>query len=165
MSNKLSQAIAFLMFVGVIIFMLANIVIDAQDDADSYVSDEVVKFVDECRTTGKIDADEYAAFARKIYKLGDYKIKIEHSGKRAYADAGETRVDYYSRYTDEILAYMYPDTGEDKNYPLNKDDRITINVEKNGGGMASAFIRMVTLRGDEGTVISNYGGIVGHSGK
>ena len=73
----------FMYFMGIIIaVMLILMRVDAV--STSYVSDMAVSFVDECRTTGEISADNYQKTYEHICRTGSYDVSLSYDSAVAF---------------------------------------------------------------------------------
>ena len=159
MAENVGRGLSLMGFLAIFIAAAATIMLFASNICDNSVRDKNVKFVNSSASNGKINHNDYYSFARDVAGLGNYAIKIEHKSLIYYPDGdGGYREDYMCYYNDEILTYMYPDSGEDQNYEMKAGDFITVTITKKG----SVFTQIWdSITGSAPTVISNYGLMVG----
>lgn len=156
----------FMYFMGIIIaVMLILMRVDAV--STSYVSDMAVSFVDECRTTGKISADNYQKTYEHICRTGSYDVSLSYDSAVAFpTDTGDVMKDWITTPNDKILEYMYDMSAtENYDYPMNIGDTITITVTRKNASIASNVLSwMFGSRTDAGTLVTTYSGTVGTNG-
>lgn len=148
-----------LFFVGILLVILASVLLYADHACDQKVSDDTRNFVNECCGTGKISAQGYEAYARKVADLGDYEIRIEHKLFVSYGSSGNVNPTYEDYYNEQILDYMFSGA-TNKDYKMNSGDNFTITVVKRGSDLASLW-NYITTSSSNGMVIADYGNIVG----
>lgn len=148
-------------------FMLVLAILTVSFAAESYVKNVSTEYVDLCRTTGSIDAEEYQVFMNRITALGDYDVNLIHEPEMAYitSDAGEIEVSttYGYKNTSDILAEMFPEDEnmENKAYRMQNGDRLTIELKR---GAANPIVTLSKIIYDiSGIVILHYGGTVGYT--
>lgn len=163
-NDSVGKIIAFILMT--ITTMLAVLIILTRADSvvDSYITNVATSFVDTCRTTGKIEPDEYEIFCGNIYDAGDYSIEICHKQKMAYFDGSEARVDYKEVYTDDITSYMYDETEAPRAYQMNAGDVIKITVRKESGGLTNGILQFFMTSDGTVNILVNYSGTVGSNG-
>lgn len=152
---------AIAMFIVPIIIINVRLNASVQD----YVQDKTVEFVDSCRATGYISPENYKLLNKKLGSFGAYQIKLTHEKLLSYAD--ETQKGAYSDHymyitNDEILEYMYPETGADRNYYMKQDDRIIVNVKSLNQTLGGKYLFAFTGLTEQPIAV-NYGGLVGNT--
>lgn len=172
MSETLSKVISYLVFVFVLIAIVVMFLGKVDSSMEAYVKNETVEFVDECRTTGYINPDNYENYVQLISKLGSYRVKISHGAKKAYAlydgnsFTGKYTEEYVYTNLDQILQYMYPDTtsGVGKvNYEMHNGDELTVTVTRAKGIFSNTFAWLAGSSTGTDTTIITYSGKIGNS--
>lgn len=158
----------FIIYILIFIMGVAQFLSKTDDLIRNRITDSSTKFVNECRTTGLIDTDNFYRYCNKIYALGSYEIEIEHSSLRYYPDdENGWRPGYYIYTMDDILSEMYPGDGRiEYDYEMKTGDSIEIKIKKTRKTMAENILtKIFGIYIEQNELIFNYSGNVGNSGK
>lgn len=160
MSDTLITIIAiFLLAVLMFIVPLMSISERNDDISQSVVQTATSEFVDKISISGEIKPSDYDGNLAKLSATGNtYEIEIEvqhideNPGKKSATTSGSLAGENvrYSTFTTEILAYMYPENGEPRPYPLKKGDNVIVTVKNTNKTIAQTlrtFFYKVTGQG------------------
>ena len=156
----------FMYFMGIIIAVML-LLMRVDTVSASYASDMAIRFVDECRTTGRISADNYQKTYESICKTGSYNISLSCDTAVAFpTETGSVTKDWITTPNEKILAYMYDmNATETYDYPMNAGDTITISVTRKNASIASNLLSwMLGSQTDAGTLVTTYSGTIGTNG-
>jgi len=157
-------------YVVTVIMLLLGLFLFMQEfdrTLENNIMDITMEFVNECQTTGKIDTENYSLFTKKIYRMGNYTIEMNHKALVAWPEtdaAGAVtgyKEDYYETSTQDILDQMYTPT-EDKNYEMKNGDILTVKVRRRNNpttSITSAFFGVDLTN----TIVVRYSGTIGNS--
>lgn len=165
MTDILGKIFSYILMTFALLLAIMSLLTGVDRIMDSYVTNKATSFVDICRTTGKIDPDNYEEFCKSIYKIGDYEVELCHGKRIALWSNGESQLMHKEFYSEEILDKMYGQN-DTENYPylLNNGDYITISVRKMGKGFSGGFYEFFLNNGNSSKLLVNYSGIVGSNG-
>ena len=163
----LGTMFSYLMYFFGIIIAVVILLMCTDRISSSYVSDMATSFVDECRTTGKISANNYQKTYEHICKTGSYNITLSYDTQVAFpTEEGNVSMDWVTTSNDKILAYMY-DTSATKTYdfPMNLGDTITIVVTRKNASIGSSMLSwLFGSQTDANSIVMRYSGTVGTNG-
>lgn len=166
MSDPMSKLCAIFLVLGVWLGLTGLILVTVDQCTNFYIQDETTVFVDECRTTGRIDEQNYKKYCKKIFRMGNYKVELSHKSRLAFEDGEDNfRTDYLEKSTEQILEVMFPVDGEEKDYKMNNEDFLTITIKKTTGSFTDKLMGIITRINVKGQTVVHYGGIVGYYGE
>lgn len=158
----------------ILMFIVPVMLITQKQDtvSQSFIDNAVVEFVDNAKATGKITPSSYEKLCNDIdlaHMLCE--IKITHSSAytvpsdtinpdTGFYDVETYRYDYIK---DEILDYMYPLTGDNKDYELKCGDYLKVEVVNVSPTLGSRMLRLFTTKNSDVTLFATYGGFVGNN--
>lgn len=158
----------------VVMFIVPVMIIAQKQDsiAQNYIDNAVVEFVDNAKTAGKITPQAYEKLCNGVDMAHMLcEIKITHSS--AYTvptDVLDPATGYYETATyrndfikEEILAVMYPDTGDNQDYRMKNGDYLKVEVINVTPTLGSRMVRMFTTKNPDVTLMATYGGYVGNN--
>ncbi|MBR5360873.1 MAG: hypothetical protein IK123_08295 [Lachnospiraceae bacterium] len=160
---------------GCVLMFIVPVLLAAQKQdtvAQQYIDNAVVEFVDNARAAGKITPAAYEKLCRNVDMAHLIcEIRITHSA--AYTvptnvidpDTGffET-VTYRNDFIKEdILAQMYPDVGDDRDYQMKNGDYLKVEVQNVSPTLGSRMLRIFTTNQKDSTLFASYGGYVGNN--
>ncbi len=162
----ISKVASYIMLTIMIILGVVLVMAKVDASGDVYVTKQASGFIDTCRTTGTINPQEYEAFVESIYRLDCYDVDIAVQRRVTYPDGtGTGRTDYVTVNMDSILDDMFGDgTFEPLPYSLNAKDQIYITITRTKNGMGTSLLSLVSNMDETGTIVCNYGGMVGEYG-
>ena len=144
---------------GILLFLLAAALLYVDHACDQRVADNTRNLVNECCGTGKISAQNYEQYARKVAGLGNYEIRLEHKALVVYGSSGHVDSTYEGYYNEQILDYMFSGN-TNENYEMKSGDYFTITVIKRGSDFAALW-NDLTTSSSNGLVVTDYGNVVG----
>lgn len=159
MDDSLSRVVSGLFFAGFVMVIVAVFLLFASFDLDSTIKADTIKFHNSCASTGSIDPAKYYTYANNISKMGNYQIIITHDSENYYAEGNSYKKDHLSYGTDEILSYMYPDSGENNTWKMKNGDMLTIKVVKKNSDLTALWNAI--MHGGAPQVIAEASGYVG----
>ncbi len=164
-------------FGSILLFIMPVVLIAQKQDllAQTYIDNAVVEFVDNARASGKITYRAYEQLCNKVdaaHMLCD--IRITHSAayvvptskdENGYFD---TEVYHYDYTKEDILNKIYPEPvdgviQDEVDYPMKNGDYLKVEVKNISPTLGVRMARMVSLRRDDATLYSSYGGYVGNN--
>ena len=146
---------AILMFIVPLMAMTER----TEDISQTVVQTAVTNFTDTVSNSGAIKPGDYEELRAKLESTGntfEITIEVQHldenPGKKGTTTSGDLIGENlrYSTFTTEILDYMYPTSGDPKNYPLKKGDNIVVtarNTNKTLAQQLRTFTFKVTGKG------------------
>ncbi len=158
--------IFFIAFATVMIFS-AKI----DQNVQSYVSDAVNEFVDDCCTSGYIAPQKYMRMMSKIGSTGNlYDVDLYYQSRIAMPLVEESGdvvegayVDSYQLYNkEEVLSEMFPNSTAYVNYPMKNGDYIKVSVSLKEPTYAGKLLMFVT-KTETKTIAYSYGSYVGNN--
>ena len=161
MNDVIGRFMGYILALFVFLLCIVLIIVDYQTSIQDQISQQVTSFVNECRETAVVDADEYARLHAKVTVYGHYvmRFKIEQVKEYSEVVAGKvvTRTGYETVDSDMFETAMA--NGVD--YGLKSGDRVSVKVLEGDGNFATRIKRFVTFAEQSKNVIVNYGGSVG----
>ncbi len=158
----LSYIIMAIVMMGCVTLILGKM----DDSVDAYIRDEAVKFVDECRTTGRISAENYYNFVTKIQKMGNYTIELEHDHLTTYTVKKDGRAqiikDTVSTLQPDLMQYMYKDD-HNEDYPMSRGDSLTITIKRKSSSLGDLLLFSSGVRAADMATLIRYSGPVGYT--
>lgn len=174
MFEHIPTPIAFAVSITLIVTMIiCGFTIKIDMDTQSYCNDAVHEFVDKSRSVGYISPNAYTEMMQKFGYTGNlYKITIMHQSQRSVPKAdvdakGKETIKedkfadaYNTYYEDEILEYMFPSSGSDREYELKNGDYLKVSFKLKEPTLGAKILGMFTT-GEYMTISGAYGGYVG----
>ena len=170
MSEVLSRMVAYLLFILSLVVVVLIFIARFDTVKDNAVYDKTAKFINECQTTGVIDTENYIVYCKEIYNLGSvYTIELEYDSVTEYPDLNDDgsirsesfTTDYLVYSNDDIIAEMYPETGDIKDYKMKNGDILTCTVTRKPTStmrlIASVFRASVNDQ-----LVARYSGTIGN---
>lgn len=146
--------------------ILTSIAMRSEITTQSYVNNEVVKFVDNARATGKISDSAYESLCSGIDLAEPFcEITIEHQSRYSVMDdSGNSQIYYFVNTKDEILETIYTSTGDNEEYQMREGDFLQVTVRNTKPTLATRLCRLVMPLYNKNniSVYSNYSGFVGN---
>ena len=165
MGDTIGKLFTYILFVAGVILALVIFLTKFDTIIETNISDNVTNFVDECRTTGKIDAQNYNDFCRSVYRCGNYDIEMEYSSLTTYPDESESgyRQDYSTYNMDYILSQMFPNDTDANSFNMKNGDTLTVTVTK-GSSYATKIVEFFLKQNLGDTIVVKYSGNIGNNG-
>jgi hypothetical protein len=165
--NPFSKIVAIL--IAAIIMFISPLLYMAQKQdiiSQTYVSNETIKFIDNIKNTGVIDAKTYQAYVNKIDATGNiYDIEIVHAHKvvdplydvNTGAFLNDYDIYYTNTYSSDILATF----DEGKEYYFSQGDYISITVKNRSKTFATKLMESFYRTDiDDEQILVSYGGLI-----
>lgn len=143
MDEYISKAAAGFFFCFLFIAVTAINLLFASFDADAIIQSQNTKFINKCASTGVIDPVNYYTYASDVSKYGNYSIVITYDSLNYYNTEDGYKQDTLSYGTNEILDYMYTDSGEDRSWEMKSGDQLTIKVVKEYSDLTALWNNLV----------------------
>lgn len=162
---------AVLMF----IFPLMTMSDRADDVSGLTVKTATTEFVDDVRTTGKLNMDKYSKFVETISATGnsydiemEVKVLDENPGKKT-TQVATTKIGenvYYSMYTSQILDTIAPASGAKATLTLKEGDIFSANVKNTNTTLSQQLKNFFysVAGNDTYTITAGHAGIVTANG-
>ena len=165
MSDILGKIFSYILMTFALFIAVMSLLSGIDRVMDSYIMNKTTSFVDVCRTTGRIDPNNYEMFCDSVYRIGKYDIEICHRKRIALWVDGKSEVTYKDFYDEEILSKMYEES-ETENFPyiLNNGDHIKVTIRKENNGFSGGFYDFFLNNSNQSTLLVNYSGVVGSNG-
>lgn len=174
MFEHIPTPIAFAVSITLIVTMIiCGFTIKIDMDTQSYCNDAVHEFVDKSRSVGYISPNAYTEMMQKFGYTGNlYEITIMHQSQyyapEADIDAhgkesiheNELMNAFNTYYEDEILGYIFPTSGTDRDYELKNGDYLKVSFKLKEPTLGAKILGMFTT-GEYMTISGAYGGYVG----
>ena len=165
MTDILGKLFSYILMAFALLMAMMSLLTGIDRIMDSYVANKATSFVDICRTTGKIDPENYENFCNSIYRIGDYEIELCHGKRVALWSTEGTEITHKEFYTEEILLKMYGESEtENFAYLLNNGDYVKVSVRKEGKGFSGAFYEFFLDQATTTKLLASYSGVVGSNG-
>ena len=170
MGEVLSRMAGYFLFVISLIVVVMIFLARFDTIKDNAAYDKTAKFINECQTTGVIDTANYIAFCKEIYGLGSvYTIELEYDSVTSYPDLNDdgtiksatSTTDYRVYSNDDIIAAMYPETGDIQNYEMKNGDILTCTITREPTS-TMRLIAAVFRSSVSNQLVARYSGTIGN---
>ena len=159
------------LFYMIVIFLTSYLIVymftsQFDHNVQSYISDAVNEFVDDCCTSGYIAPQKYMKMMTKIGSTGNlYNVDLYYQSRVAMPlvnDSGDVVegafVESYQLFNkEEVLGEMFPNSTQYQNFPMKNGDFVKVNVSLREPTYAG---RLMSLGK---TIAYSYGAYVGNS--
>lgn len=142
---------------------------------ENLIIDRTQAFVNECQTTGKIDADNYKRFVKSVQKFGYYDVVLDYKSIRYYPEEEKQRTKYvqtgntvtdYKEYNDEeIRKAMFTTSGsgnKENDFLMKSGDMLTVIVRRQGSFTTNIFSSLFGAN-LKGTLVVRQTGTIGNN--
>ena len=165
MGDSFQRILAYLCLIFGLIIAVVLITIQSDKTIEDFVADETTDFIDECRTTGVIDPTNLRAYLTKVYKLGDFKVNLEHKTKTSFSQNGvsQSMTGYSSTGNEGIMSCIFTDSGDDNKYKMRNGDMIVATVTRESGGIGNRLLNFFVPHNETNEIVVQYSGLVGYS--
>ncbi len=163
MKNILGDTAAIVVLIIMVGVVAALFLSSADGNVQTRLKDKTVDYVDSARAMGKLTPAAYVAYRQSVSNCGEFEPQIKVVRSVSYIKDGEVTTDMVTIAESEILAYMFPDGGSDKEFILNTNDRVYACVRRTGAGFTS-LAGLFGQGGHEGDLICEYSGLTLHDG-
>lgn len=162
MNDVLGRFMGYTLALFVFMLSVVLIIVDYQSSIQEQVGQQVVNFVNECRETGVVNADDYTNLVWRVAVYGRYNMQFKIEQKKEYSEYDSsnrlvTRTGFETVDPDAFGEAM----GEGHNFTLKAGDRVSVKVTEGEGNFATKMKKAVTFADQSKNVIINYGGTVG----
>ena len=164
-----STMISFFIFILTTLTLVTMIMMGVDRSATSYVQAKTMDYVDQLRTSGRVEPDDYLIFTNTLGKTGSYSVEVKVRRRMAYGDATGVVNDKITVTDQQLRDYLfgYYDAVNqryvNRTYMLNKDDDVEVTIRRIGPGL-TAMASPLGLQGKTGDLICQYEGLVEHDG-
>lgn len=169
--EEIFSALGFTIGMGLAVVIIVGALSFRMDNTSQvYCEDAVHEFVDSARQSGYVSPNKYMQMVETMNNTGniyEVSIYIESYNAIPQTDKDDNTIQnkyessYKAYHTDEILDYMFPDTGENQNWYLKNGDFIQVSYEIKNNTIASQLIGFLTTHHNLKTIFGNYSGYVG----
>lgn len=186
MDDVISKLIGYILAAIVFFLVIVGIVTQYQGAIEDQVSQKATDFINDCRETGLVDADNYNSLQKAVTTYGHYNMTLKIEKRKEYAQyvkegssatpALQTRTGYETIDTTTygkvpagkradgtvIMQDTFMEQLQDgKNYALSNGDRISIKILEGHGNFATRMENFLMRADTSNTVLVQYGGVVG----
>lgn len=167
MGESFGRVVAIVFGILVLFFLpLLILGLKADNIAQARIDNAIVEFVDNARATAKISPEAYESLCQKIDSIQPFcEIQITHSEPFAVADAEGNIIDgYYDTGKIDILDYIYPEVGEDRDYEMMLGDFLNVTVFNTKPTLGTKLYRLIMpyYAPNDCVLYSTYSGYVGN---
>lgn len=151
-----------------VLFFLPLLILGLKADniAQARIDNAIVEFVDNARATAKISSEAYERLCQKIDSIQPFcEIQITHSEYLLFPDTSCGVADgYYDTGKVDILDYIYPETGENRDYEMKLGDFINVTVYNTKPTLGTKLYRLIMpyYAPNDRVLYSTYSGYVGN---
>lgn len=157
------------MFILTTLVLVTMIMMGVDRNATSFVQAKTMDYVDQLRTSGRVEPDDYLIYTNTLGKTGSYSVEMKIRRRMAYGDDSGVVNDLITVNDQQLRDYLfgyYDNTRHayiNRTYMLNKDDTVEVTVKRIGPGL-TAMASPLGLQGKTGDLICQYEGLVEHDG-
>ena len=165
MDDIIGRTFAAILIVATILVGVALFLNTADSNIQTKIKDDSVSFVDSCRGLGKITPDLIYSYLQKVGACGEFEATVTVERQNAYYDDVNDKVSHTTSFVlmPELLDRIFA-TGGNQDYVLRTGDRISVKVTRTGAGF-TAMLGFIGRGGQNGDLITEYGGLVLHDGR
>lgn len=162
MGSSFGKILSYIVSIFVLFIIIPYLFLSQLESTkETYIYSMTTDFADKCMSTGQITPEKLEMYSQKVYGMGHYEIKMEHTSKMAFSrDSGEVEFDYLSTGTEQILNSMYLDANDSVPYKMKTGDRIYVTVTKTGQSTSEKIMNFIGVNVTKQLIV-NYGGTVG----
>jgi len=159
--------IAVIFLGALLMFFVPTTIVSVKADhnAQTYIDNATVEFVDNVRTTGKITGSEYEKFANAVNSAHTPCVINIYHGSSYVTPTATGEYEYHNEYYDntDILEEVLDESG-DKTYELKNGDYIKVEVYNETPTLGSRLLGIFTINYNPNqTLYTSYGGYVGNN--
>lgn len=168
MGEHIGKIAAGIFSVLVMFYMIiSSLALKQEYTTQTYVDNAVQEFVDNARAAGKISDDAYEHMIFQLDQVVDCcRVEIELESKYCVLDDTGTAQTYlFTNTKDEILDYIYTETGENRDYALQIGDFLKVTVYNETPTFATRICRLVlpNYNPNNASIFFTYSGFVGNN--